>query len=157
MKFRANVDLTREDYFELLQTYSKSHRMHLNDGSEVCWIDENLNPFTGEWLARKIMLEKGSSIHERGKDYNHSTFCDLIISGLIGLEPRGDGGFSVEPLIPEGIWDWFYLGGIAVAGLDIEIVWDKSGRHYGLGRGFSIFRDGRRIYRSDTYSTRFEN
>jgi len=22
---------------------------------------------------------------ERGKDYNHSTFCDLIITGLVGL------------------------------------------------------------------------
>lgn len=147
--------LTKEHYFELLQTYSKSHRMHLDDGSEVCWIDENLNPFTGEWLARKIMLDNGFPIHERGKDYNHSTFCDLIISGLIGLEPRGDQGFSVEPLIPEGIWDWFYLGDITIAGSDIEIVWDKDGRHYGLGRGFSIFRDGRRIYHSDTYSTRF--
>ena len=27
-------------------------------------------------------MDKGGK--ERGKDYNHSTFCDLIINGLIG-------------------------------------------------------------------------
>ena len=27
---------------------------------------------------------------ERGKDYNHSTFCDLVITGVVGLRPRAD-------------------------------------------------------------------
>ena len=42
---------------------------------------------------------------ERGKDYNHSTFCDLVISGLVGFVPKG-AGFTVDPLFPA---DWDYL------------------------------------------------
>ena len=28
---------------------------------------------------------------ERGKDYNHSTFCDLVTCGLVGVRPLGKG------------------------------------------------------------------
>jgi hypothetical protein len=34
---------------------------------------------------------------EREKDYNHSTLCDLVISGLIGLRPRADNIIEVNP------------------------------------------------------------
>lgn len=47
--------------------------------------DENLNPFTGDWIARTRLIQRGKKIPERGQDYNHSTFCDLVISGLVGL------------------------------------------------------------------------
>jgi hypothetical protein len=57
-------------------------------------LTENLNPFSGEWLARSRLKiwqkgtwssEKGGV--ERGKDYNHSTFNDIVISGLVGFRP----------------------------------------------------------------------
>ncbi len=60
------------------------------------WIDEDLNPLTGDWIARSRLkiwqngtwsAEKGGV--ERGKDYNHSTFCDLVITGLVGLRATG--------------------------------------------------------------------
>jgi len=38
------------------------------------------------------------------KDYNHSTFCDLLISGLAGLRARSDGTIEVNPLARES-WD----------------------------------------------------
>jgi len=69
--------ITKKQYLEQLQTYSSSHRL-----GGLCWIDENLNPFTGDWISRTLLIQRGSVIPERGKDYNHSTFCDLVISGL---------------------------------------------------------------------------
>ena len=49
--------------------------------------------FLGTWISRSILnrwraegkkgVEKKGN-RERGKDYNHSTFVDLVISGLIG-------------------------------------------------------------------------
>ena len=63
--------------------------MRIENGNIVPWIDENLNPFTGDWISRTRLKtwengtwSKGKGGVERGKDYNHSTFCDLIISGL---------------------------------------------------------------------------
>ena len=87
--------ITRRDYFETLKTYTKSHRLKREDGAVVPWIDENLNPFTGDWIARTRLKswnngtwDPGKGGVERGKDYNHSTYCDLIITGLVGLRPQ---------------------------------------------------------------------
>jgi len=140
--------ITKEQYLEQLRTYSSSHRL-----GDVCWIDENLNPFTGDWLSRTRLMtwengtwsdEKGGV--ERGKDYNHSTFCDLVISGLFGVLPQADGSIVISPLIPDGEWEWFCLGGIHCAGHEITILYDKTGRHYNARRGYSIYVDGKKVF-----------
>ena len=86
--------ITNSDYLRLLLNYSREQKRHLSNGKLVPWIDENLDPYTGDWLSRTRLstwenghwsAEKGGA--ERGKDYNHSTFCDLIITGLIGIRP----------------------------------------------------------------------
>ncbi len=45
------------------------------------YIGEYLDETTGYWL-------KGDQ--ERSRYYNHSTFCDLIITGIVGLRPGAD-------------------------------------------------------------------
>lgn len=149
-------NISNKDYFDLLQTYSKSHRRTTDSGKTVAWIDENINPITGEWLARAQLInydpdtgwsdKKGGK--ERGKDYNHSTFCDLIISGLIGLKPRNDNRIEVNPLLPENQWDWFCLDNILYHGKIITILWDSTGNRYNKGKGFRIYSDGELILKS---------
>ncbi|HUT57498.1 MAG TPA: glycosyl hydrolase family 65 protein, partial [Phycisphaerae bacterium] len=125
----------------------------------VPWIDENLDPRTGEWLARKILLQQEAKrkaegkepggIKERGKDYNHSSYCDLIISGLVGLRPRADDTVEANPLVPDGRWDWFCLDNVWYHGRILTIVWDKDGTRYGKGKGLRVLADGREIARSE--------
>ena len=146
--------VTKKDYYETLSTFSGSHRRVNEAGKKICWIDENLDPFTGEWISRKMLIASGSPIKERGKDYNHSSFCDLIISGLIGLQPQVDGSLIIEPLIPEGEWDYFCLDGIVCAGRNIVVLYDKDGSHYGKGKGFFVFVDGKEACKADTYVTK---
>ena len=145
---------TKKAYFETLQTYSNSHRLTKEDGTKVCWIDENLDPFTGEWIARKLLIERGNKYNERGKDYNHSTFCDLIISGLVGIQPQLDGSIVIEPLLPEGEWDWFSLSKVYVAGKEISVIYDKDGSHYGKGKGYFVFVDGKKAFQADSYAVK---
>ena len=144
--------ITSRDYFELLKIYTRSHRLKLDDGREVPWIDENLNPVTGDWISRTRLknwqngtwaADKGGE--ERGKDYNHSTYCDLIISGLIGLRPRADEIVEVNPLVPQGTWDYFCLDRVPYHGRLLTIRFDKSGAHYNQGQGLRLFADGREI------------
>lgn len=142
--------VTREDYFRLLKVYTASHRMQLDDGREVPWIDENLNPFTGEWLARAFLKTwrdgeaDPARREERGKDYNHSTYCDLIINGLVGLRPRADDAVEVNPLVPAA-WDYFCLDGVRYHGQSITVLFDRTGREFGKGTGLHILADGRSI------------
>ena len=82
---------------------------------------------------------------ERGKDYNHSTYCDLIITGLIGLRPRVDESVEVNPLVPEGTWEYFCLDRVPYHGRTLTILWDKTGERYHKGKGLRVYADGREI------------
>jgi hypothetical protein len=120
----------------------------LNSLDRQPWIDENLNPYTGDWIARSLLRERKQPPEERGKDYNHSSYCDLIITGLIGLRPRADDTVEVSPLAPED-WPYFALDRIAYHGRTLTILWDKTGQRYGRGRGLRVLADGREIAAAD--------
>lgn len=122
--------LSKEVYYNLLETYARAHHRNVpidelpadstsvkTDGSYhepathmvLPWIDENIHPYTGDWISRTLLskwqnntwsAKKGG--RERGKDYNHSTFIDLILSGLLGFYPRSETSFELRPLIPSG-------------------------------------------------------
>ena len=135
--------LGKKDYLELLRTYTRSQRKKLQDGRIVPWIDESLNPDTGNWIPT-------ADDPPRGKDYNHSTYCDLIISGLAGLRPRADDLVEVNPLVPDGTWNYFCLDNILYHGRIITILYDKTGERYKKGRGLQVFADGKLLCRSDS-------
>ena len=127
-------------YYELLLQYANSHRFNQEEGFDIPFIDENLDPFTGRWLARDILegwgwLEKKGG-YERGKDYNHSLFCDLVLSGLLGIAPLGD-SIKVTPLIPDS-WDYFRVENLWLKGKCFTITYDKDGSHYGQGVGLQV-------------------
>lgn len=148
--------ITKKDYLTMLKIYTKSHHIKLEDGRTVLWIDENLNPANGDWISRTRLKswkngtwDAGKGGKERGKDYNHSTYCDLIINGLIGLRPRADETLEVNPLVPAGTWDYFCLDNVPYHGHTISILYDKTGKHYNKGKGLRIFSDGKVIASTD--------
>lgn len=145
-------EISRDDYFETLMTYAKSHRIARDDGTVVPWIDENLNPITGDWISRTRLKswkdgtwDSGKGGIERGKDYNHSTFCDLIITGLIGLRPRADREIEINPLIPTDKWDYFCMDQIPYHGQLLTILYDRTGKKYNRGIGLRVFANGKEI------------
>lgn len=132
--------LQKGDYIRLLKQYAAAHRITREDGATVPWIDENLHPFTGIWQAREILQswgwkeEKGGI--ERGKDYNHSLFCDLVLSGLLGIQAE-NGQFVCQPFIPDD-WDFFRLENLWLNDQQYRITFDRYGDHYGKGAGLKI-------------------
>ncbi len=154
--YEQNV-ITKADYLKLLTIYARSHSLAREDGRVVPWIDENLDPRTGAWLSRTRLKswrngtwDPGKGGKERGKDYNHSTYCDLVISGLVGLRPRSDDTVEVHPLVPPGTWDWFCLDNVLYHDRLLTILWDRTGDKYGRGQGLRVFADGRQIAQSDS-------
>jgi len=98
------------------------------------YIGEYLDGKTGYWL-------KGDQ--ERSRYYNHSTFNDLIITGLVGLRPRCDDILEISPLLPEGKWDWFCIDHLKYHDRELTILWDKDGTRYNRGKGFFVLVDGK--------------
>jgi len=150
--------ITKEDYFQLLAVYTKSQQLTDETGKIIPWIDENLNPFTGDWISRTRLKNwdngswsKDKGGVERGKDYNHSTYCDLIISGLIGIRPQEGNSLIINSLIPDNMWDYFCLDHLLYHGHELTIFYDKTGKHYKRGKGFFVLAEGKVLFHSTKY------
>ena len=115
-------------YFAELEKYMQSQHMRGKP-----YIGEYLDETTGYWL-------KGDQ--ERSRYYNHSTWNDLIITGLCGLRPRADNTLQVNPLLPKDKWDYFCLDNVLYHGHNLTILYDKDGSHYHAGKGLRIYVDG---------------
>ncbi|WP_075559665.1 MGH1-like glycoside hydrolase domain-containing protein [Parabacteroides timonensis] len=138
------------DYVTLLTIYARSQYRRKDNGTQIPWIDENLNPFTGDWISRTILKHRNRLPEERGRDYNHSSFCDLIINGLVGIRPQEGNRLDINPLVPEGHWDYFCLDNVSYHGRTICVLYDKTGEKYNKGAGLSIFIDGQKVASSPT-------
>ncbi|MDR0891195.1 MAG: six-hairpin glycosidase [Mediterranea sp.] len=127
--------LTDSVYFRQMELYVQSQHYR-----GLPYIGEYLDETTGYWLMGD---------RERSRYYNHSTFNDLLITGLIGLRPRLDNTLEVNPLLPAGKWDWFCLDNVLYHGRNITILWDKLGNRYHRGKGLRIFVDGKQVGQAD--------
>lgn len=144
--YRQNA-VAVEDYFRTFEIYTRSQHLKLENGKVIPWIDEDLNPLTGEWLARAMKIRK-KTFYGRGDHYNHSGYADLVITGLAGLRPRPDNIVEVNPLIPSSKWDWFCLDQVPYHGRVLTVVWDKTGSRFGKGKGLRVLADGKEIAKS---------
>ena len=136
---RENGEKYAKLFTEFLLDYSRQHTIEI-DGKVLPWIDEVKHPYRQEWTSRTLLKEWGwlteKGGYERGKDYNHSTFCDLVISGLVGITPTEE-GFEVHPRIPES-WDYFRLQNLNFRGEQYTVIYDKTGEKYNEGTGLII-------------------
>jgi hypothetical protein len=120
--------VTKSDYWQLLQTYSRTHR---KDGRP--YLAEACHPDTGSF--------EGHDSYNHSEHYFHSSFNDLVITGLVGLRPRDDDMVEIHPLAPED-WDYFALDQVPYRGRLLSIFWDRDGTRYQRGAGLRIVADG---------------
>jgi hypothetical protein len=130
-----NAPVTSNAFYDSMNTYVKSQHW-----GEKPYIGEYLDEKNGAWL-------KGDN--PRSRYYNHSTFCDLVISGLVGIVPRADAKIEISPLVPRGTWDWFCLDEVPYHGELLSVVWDRDGSKFGRGRGLTVFVNGKPVGHGD--------
>lgn len=124
----SNEEQWRRVYFAELKKYVESQSLRGRP-----YIGEYLDETTGVWLTGE---------RERSRYYNHSTFNDLIITGLCGLRPQADNSLVVNPLLPAAQWNYFCLDKVPYHGHNVTIVWDRDGSRYHMGAGLSVLVDG---------------
>ncbi len=131
-----NPVVSSADFFHNMEVYVESQHRRGKP-----YIGEYLDETTGAWLMGD---------RERSRYYNHSTFNDLMITGICGLRPSADGTITVNPLLPSGKWEYFCLDNVAYHGHTITILYDKTGTHYHQGSGLQLLVDGKKVaQRSD--------
>jgi hypothetical protein len=143
----AQTAISPADYYKTFMIYTKSQHLKLDDGRVIPWVDEDLDPLTGVWQARALKIRK-KTFYGRGDHYNHSSYADLLISGLLGLRPSAGDTLEVHPLLPPGTWDWFCLDQVAYHGHLVGVLWDRTGRKFHRGAGLRLFVDGKEVAHS---------
>ena len=121
--------VSSSDYVKLLQIYARSHR---KDGKP--YLAEALHPDSGSF--------EGHDGYNHSEHYFHSGYCDLVISGLVGLTTRDDDVLEIQPLAPSE-WDYFALDDVPYRNHLISILWDRAGTRYSVGQGFTVLVDGK--------------
>ena len=127
--------ITAADYLHLLRQYTHQH--FLSPGHPD--LQEDYNPDTGGPIVGL----------PRSHHYEHSTYVDLVLGGLIGIRPRADDVLEVNPLLPAApdasgpAIRWFRLDNLRYHGHDVAVVYDLNGSHFHLGSGLSVYVDQR--------------
>lgn len=147
LKREGGTETQKQNFYDLLKQYAASHKRLTEKGKIVNWIDEVRNPKKDEWSSREILKERGWKTeyggYERGKDYNHSTFCDIVISYLLGISVK-DGTLTVSPNLPAS-WDHCKLENLYVLGDTYSVFYDKTGEKYHKGVGLAVYKNGVRL------------
>jgi len=121
--------ISNSDYLKLLRLYSQQH--YLPDGKIN--LVENYDPNLGGPIV----------YYYWSNHYNHSSFNNLVISGLCGIRPSEGDTLDINPLVDSSI-QYFCLDDIRYHGHALSLVYDKDGTKYKLGKGLTVFVDGKK-------------
>lgn len=133
--YPAQSTVTKDDYAAALETYAKTQT---KNGKP--YVAEAHDPDQASWIYDG---------YNHSEDYNHSTFNDLVLSGLLGLRPQMGDKLRVQPLVPSS-WDHFAAENVPYHGHNVTVLWDRDGSHYGQGAGMRIYVDGGLVRSSST-------
>ncbi|MEV6825269.1 LamG-like jellyroll fold domain-containing protein [Amycolatopsis sp. NPDC051102] len=133
--YPAQAAVSKEDYAAALARYA---RTQTKNGKP--YVAEAHDPDRDTWLYDG---------QNHSEDYNHSTYTDLVLSGLLGLRPQSDNTLRIQPLTPS-TWDHFAAENVPYHGHDVTVLWDRDGTHYGQGAGMRLYVDGRLVQNSPT-------
>ncbi|WP_197414153.1 MGH1-like glycoside hydrolase domain-containing protein [Terracidiphilus gabretensis] len=139
--YHQNI-ITSGDYLRLLRQYTHQHFLSPDHPD----LQEDYNPDTGRPIVGL----------PRSHHYNHSTYIDLILSGLVGIRPRVDNVLELNPLIPSDEDSagrpirYFLLDNLIYHGHAVTIIYDQTGAHYHATRGLSVIVDGKLAARSSS-------
>ena len=133
--YPAQPYVNKEQYAAQLRTYALTQ---FRNGKP--YVAEAHAPDDARWIYDG---------YNHSEDYNHSTYVDLVINGLMGLRPQTGNALEIQPLTPAG-WDHFALENVPYHGHNVTLLYDRDGSHYNAGTGLQAFIDGQPVARRDT-------
>lgn len=117
------------DYVKLLRLFTRQHI--LPDGRIN--LVENYDPNEGGPLV----------YYYWSNHYNHSSYNNMVITGLCGIRPSAGDTLVVNPLVDSTI-KYFCLSDVLYHGHKLTVVYDEDGSRYNLGKGVTVFVDGKK-------------
>ncbi|KAK6073656.1 Nuclear GTPase SLIP-GC 3 [Seiridium cupressi] len=129
---RSNAtNATADHYFRYLRTYAETQQ---KDGHP--YVAESHYPLCDAWSADTT---------NHSENYDHSTYNDDVITGLLGITPQSDDTLIISPIIPDN-WTYFAIENFPYHGHLVTVLYDEDGSHYSSSRGLTVFVDGTQSY-----------
>jgi hypothetical protein len=133
--YPAQTTVTKADYADALATYARTQSRNGRP-----YVAEAHDPDQPSWIYDG---------YGHSEDYLHSTFNDLVLSGLLGIRPQVGATLRLQPLVPDN-WDHYAVENVPYHGHNITVLWDRDGTHYGRGSGMRVYVDGQVVRASAT-------
>jgi hypothetical protein len=138
-------NLTNSDVAQYLMDGLGEHWVAENGCGDEQWTKWNHNSSTVGGPA-------WTDIATNGYRYNHATFMDLVLSGVVGLQPKPNGTLVINPLVPAALLPWWAADGVVLHGKTVTVVFDADGSHYKSGAGLKVLVNGATAASSPTLS-----
>lgn len=122
--------VSNSDYIKLLRLFTKQH--FLPDGRIN--LVENYDPNNGGPIV----------YYYWSNHYLHSSYNNLVISGLCGVRPSESDTLIVNPLADSTI-DYFMLDDVKYHGHKLSVVYDRNGTKYNVGKGLKVYVDDEQL------------
>lgn len=121
--------ITNTDYLKLLGLFTLQHFLPNGKLDLV----ENYDPNVGGPIV----------YYYWSNHYNHSSFNNLVISGLCGIRPSAGDTLEINPLIDSSI-TCFYLDNVWYHGHKLSLIYDVDGSKYNAGEGLTVLVDDKK-------------
>ena len=177
---RSFASISAADFYAFLAQYA---RMHTRGAARDVpagepFVGESFHGEDGYWLTRELLYQRKAGDRRRGDHYLHSSYADLVLSGLVGIHVenatvvRASAATSsgvtssgatgpgrgvapclvVEPLIGAGQLAWFSASSVRVQGREVAVAFDADGTHFSEDgvAGLAVWLDGRLVAHAPT-------
>ena len=140
---------------KVLRTYAHAHTRSHAERLLPPHVDEDLHPDDGYWITRRKLhgiepwpktgglgnRNGRDPLRNRGDHYFHSSFNDVVLSGVVGLRAH-EAHLEISPL---ALMPWFAATHVRLRGVDVSVVWDAYGTRFRHGKGLHVWRGGRAV------------
>lgn len=145
---RERAGVTPSHFHGVLATFARMHTRGVADGAVTGapFVGESFHPTDGYWLSRRIMFQRHSGDRRRGDHYLHSSFADVVLSGLVGLHvvlEHSTAALVVEPLFAADQLSWFTSSAMRIRGRTVDVAYDRDGSHHAGLVGLAVWVDGK--------------
>ncbi|MBS1597238.1 MAG: glycogen debranching protein [Bacteroidetes bacterium] len=121
--------LTKSDYVKTLRLFAQQHYLPTGKLDLV----ENYDPNLGGPIV----------YYYWSNHYNHSSFNNLVISGLCGIRPSEGDTLTLNPIVDSSI-QYFCLADVLYHGHKLTVIYDRDGEKYKMGKGLTVLVDGKK-------------
>ena len=120
---------------------SLPHTTHPYIADDGYWITRRKLHGIAPWPGTGGLGGPRDPLRDRGTHYFHSTFNDLVLSGVVGIRAT-EACLELAPLTHLG---WWLVRKVKLRGRELDVLYDETGEHYHLGAGLHVWRDGAHV------------